>query len=876
MFLLVAMACYFNGYSQVTNMCMDFDGGSNSKVSSGDINELDEVSEFTIEFWIYIDQWVDGAKIFNKQGVDWKHRISMSMGQASTKRFYFHVNNGSNTYMAIDNSAIAVGNWHHIAIAYDGNGLAFSQLKFYIDGTEVTNKWFSNSQGLVASQTPSMGSFEIGKNFNGKIDEFRIWNNTLTSNDLELTNTINKHHPLYDNLLVYYRGDQSQISDIVDYTDAYHGGISGNVSKVAVTDNNTFYYNIVMTYLRANQIPRGYLPTYKKEYLQNVNDIIVMGVSPLPDGSIFYDYPDNDGALTNVNYLSSYNGRDGVLEFTGSGSEVNCNKGLFIEKNGDGSKIFTFEAWVYIDQWVQGSKIFIKQGVDWKHKISISLGEESNKRLYFHVSNGTNTYAALDNQISVETWHHIAMAYDGSASAYNQLNITIDGIEKSPWYSASDGKVALSCPDTDDDFIVGQDFNGKIDDIRYWSIFRCPNNVAAWNYRDIPTNSWEYTLLRGYWKINNPANPAKDEKNFTDDFETVNDIYDGMAGVLKRIAFTSGSFKEMMKTDAARRNFASNAKKLCEKVGSDGIDLDFEWCVNATEWSNYSKIILALNDSLPASKIFSVSLHSAYYQISAAAISALDYLSVQIYGPNQALFPYSRWVADYYKFINYGIPANKLVMGMPFYGQTNNSREVGYSNIIASYPNLAPDVDLVQMSVIDQYGTSNGNCVPGNPATYITKDVVLNGVNTIKKKTLFAKENARGVMNWDAATDIAYTDTKCLLRALNSVINANVDSIVTSLTLKSASVKPGINMSEVSSLELYPNPAKGIVHIKTNDAIKSISIFDIVGKKIFAKNYSTYKTNTEKIDVSDFKSGLHIVKVETSDGKNFTTKFLRE
>ncbi|MCG8524107.1 MAG: LamG domain-containing protein, partial [Pseudomonadales bacterium] len=352
--------------------CFEFDGDLNSKIQAGDVQELDGASEFTVDTWIYIDQWVSGAFVFRKQESDWQTRISMSLGALATKRMYFHISDGANKYMAVDNSSISVGNWHHVVVSYNGNDPAFSQIKVYIDGAIVSNKWFSMADGLLPSVTPSTnGSFEIGSKFKGKLDEFRLWSKALSLSEIERTNTINSYHPDYHNLALYYRGDQLQASSAVDYANSYNGAIAGNVTKSEVTDNNIFTYKIVSAYVRESDFHRGLL---NDEYILNNNDLIFIGgIEAKANGDIYLKYPDNDGTLVGTNYLNQYFGRDGVLEFTGQGAQVNCGKGLFYKKADVGAKVFTFEAWVYVDEWVENSNIFIRSS-DWLNKLSISLG----------------------------------------------------------------------------------------------------------------------------------------------------------------------------------------------------------------------------------------------------------------------------------------------------------------------------------------------------------------------------------------------------------------------------------------------------------------------------------------------------------------------
>ncbi len=75
------------------------------------------------------------------------------------------------------------------------------------------------------------------------------------------------------------------------------------------------------------------------------------------------------------------------------------------------------------------------------------------------------------------------------------------------------------------------------------------------------------------------------------------------------------------------------------------------------------------------------------------------------------------------------------------------------------------------------------------------------------------------------------------------------------------------------SITLYPNPAKDILHvnIRKRDAYVRISIFDILGKKIFTKSL----TSTEsQIDISTFKKGIYLAQFENPESVSYTQKLI--
>jgi endoglucanase len=68
---------------------------------------------------------------------------------------------------------------------------------------------------------------------------------------------------------------------------------------------------------------------------------------------------------------------------------------------------------------------------------------------------------------------------------------------------------------------------------------------------------------------------------------------------------------------------------------------------------------------------------------------------------------------------------------------------------------------------------------------------------------------------------------------------------------------------------IHPNPTQGILNITSPVKIKSVSLYTITGK-------TAYSGHSNIIDVSNLKSGLYFVKVQTTDSKFYVTKILKE
>ena len=73
------------------------------------------------------------------------------------------------------------------------------------------------------------------------------------------------------------------------------------------------------------------------------------------------------------------------------------------------------------------------------------------------------------------------------------------------------------------------------------------------------------------------------------------------------------------------------------------------------------------------------------------------------------------------------------------------------------------------------------------------------------------------------------------------------------------------------SLSVYPNPVQNILNIQTQEIIKEIAVYYVLGKKVAVSQVST-----NSINVSNLAQGMYIVKVMNDNDKSFSTKFIKE
>ena len=79
-----------------------------------------------------------------------------------------------------------------------------------------------------------------------------------------------------------------------------------------------------------------------------------------------------------------------------------------------------------------------------------------------------------------------------------------------------------------------------------------------------------------------------------------------------------------------------------------------------------------------------------------------------------------------------------------------------------------------------------------------------------------------------------------------------------------------INTFDQSTINLYPNPAKNLLNIKIDEKIKSITIYDIMGKEIMVSNF-----DKNQIDISNLSKSVYFFNIKT-ENMVYTKKIIKE
>ncbi len=521
------------------------------------------------------------------------------------------------------------------------------------------------------------------------------------------------------------------------------GGISVGQDQMSPPITNS-HNKIVSSYVRNNFLEIGRISA---ESMNVCNDLIILGINPYPDGSLYYEIPDNSASFSGgTTVITEFQGRNGVILFDGTG-EMNAGNDLLHtpaiwgDDNAGKYPQFTFGAWLFITDWTKGACLFKKENT--KNKIAFKEGNQLGE-FVFEVDNRQVKLVASDFQ--TKKWVHVALTYSSTANNKG-THLYINGKKvASDLTSLTDKLPYVRTP-----MWVGSQVRAGMDEVFFNSLALSEGEISKIKVRGLDFSSWNMSKTLAYWKFDDGEKWGKDSHTWVDLLQRVkNEVANPHTKI--RVGIASGDWKTMCENELYRNDFAKNVKRLIEKYDFDGVDLDFEWPLNSTEFDNYSKTIVKLREVIGNEKILSVSLHPLYYKISQEAIKATDHISLQCYGPSPERFPYEIYVKEAETAVQYGISKDKLVLGLPFYGSEEHRQGT------ASYWDFVKDGLIVDNET--------------DEVVYKGKKYIFNGQKTIARKTRYViEQNIEGIMSWDLATDVTISHPKSLLKSVIDELN---------------------------------------------------------------------------------------------------------
>ena len=220
--IMMMIILVFIGNLFAQGNCLDFDG-LDDYVDLGSPTDLDNLGQgsYTIEAWIKTsDANTRQCIIGNYDGTP---AYVLELHTTGNMRFYVN-NTGYNTTAEVDD-----GQWHHVVGVRDYN----NDILLYVDGIEIYSFGSDPEGSFTVSNNTMIGrnpSASYALNFDGFIDDVRIWNDVRTESEIQ-NNMYNELTGTEDNLAAYYNlneGSGQTAGDSAGSNDGILGITSGS------------------------------------------------------------------------------------------------------------------------------------------------------------------------------------------------------------------------------------------------------------------------------------------------------------------------------------------------------------------------------------------------------------------------------------------------------------------------------------------------------------------------------------------------------------------------------------------------------------------------------------------------------------------------
>ena len=185
------------------------------------------------------------------------------------------------------------------------------------------------------------------------------------------------------------------------------------------------------------------------------------------------------------------------LDFDGSSDYVEITDGSTVIAN---TEQMTLSGWVYprgpnADSYTQFDGFFGFRNNEDADFYLIQLGEYKVECRLRVSDGGEFTIVTAENSIISETWHHLALTYDGS-----NIILYIDGIEAGS--TGAFGQIINQFVPFNIGRLIWQttnfDLDGQVDEVSLWNLALTEQQVQDYMYADLT----EEEGLVGYWKLN--------------------------------------------------------------------------------------------------------------------------------------------------------------------------------------------------------------------------------------------------------------------------------------------------------------------------------------------------------------------------------------
>ncbi len=430
-----------------TGQALDLDG-SDDYVTVADNSALDvgTSADLTLTGWFYRDSFAtDDTLIAKRNGIATGDTGYILYIDDATDQLIFEVSDGTDEYSLTSVATFTTAGWNHFAVVWDQDSASGSEL--YINGvanTATDSGAIGNLDDLSNTLAFRSGAeSDAGNPFDGKLDEIRVYNRTLSASEIQS---------------LYQQGGGTKVNSAMSNAQGTGRLDSGLVGYWQLDDGSGTSATDSSTNGNTGTLTNG--PTWTTGQVSSAIDF---------DGS------DDFVSVADTN----------TLDFAESTN-------------------FTLAGWFNRDTFTTDDTITAKSNgqtaADTGYNAYI---DDSTDKLTFVANDGTDQYKLESTSTFTATgWHHYALVWDESGAS--QTKMYIDGVAESVTATGTFANVnslanavAFRVGAESD---AGNPFDGKLDEIRLYRRAFFPDEVA--NLYRLSTPTAVDTGLKGYWSFN--------------------------------------------------------------------------------------------------------------------------------------------------------------------------------------------------------------------------------------------------------------------------------------------------------------------------------------------------------------------------------------
>ncbi len=595
-----------------------------------------------------------------------------------------------------------------------------------------------------------------------------------------------------------------------------------------------------------------------------------------------------------ASFLNSFS--QNALHFDGVDDQINCGNSSSVQITGTA---ITLEAWIYPSSWtneVWRGNIIVKEAAAWE---GYMFRAGDNGRLNFAFGNGSNwTELTSDpNELTLNTWQHVAGSYDGTMMRIYVNGIPVDSLSTSLSISnasTTDLNIGANVP-------LGRFFPGRIDEARIWNIHRTGAEIA----QTMNTELCSQTGLVAYYQFNS-GNANGSNTGLT----TLTDLSgNGNTGTLSNFALSGTSSNWV------------NGVTLATAANNTGVDVQnpscnqFTWIDGITYTSNNNTATYTIPNIAGCDSVITLNLTLGNNQSTSSTdvhvvCDILQWIDGNLYTSDNNTATHTIPNAAGCDSV---ITLDLTVLGTTFgtdvqtsctaftwingvtYTSSNNTNTFILTNSNGCDSIVTLNLTITTITATDvqtackpftwidgnTYTTDNNSATfmlqtPDGCDSLVTLDLTFqpNDISTSLSQVSLITANENGasyqwldcdneMMAIPGAIDQSYSAPALGNYAVEITKNGCTD---TSECVEISILGIESNSNIESDVSIFPNPSTGIVHIALTDAYAKgiIRIVDIDGSMILNQSYSSVN-NTTMLNLDHIKAGIYFIELQTEN-----------